>query len=343
MATPGRRSDPPVEQRLFEEPYRFKFFQAVRLLERLDRSRSPVGRESRPAREAIRFRVARGLAFPASELTRLQLPPEGSGDPPTLTVAFFGLTGPMGVLPYCYSELVADRSRAGDQTPAAFLDLFNHRLISLFFRAWEKYRPALAFERGEDDPLTRCLFSLMGLGLEPLRSRNEFPDGVLLAFAGAFAQRHRSAVMLGRLLSDRSGMPVEVLQFQGHWLRLDPEDRSSLGASGRNNALGRTLVVGERVWDVRSKFRLRLGPLSIEQFEAMSPDGRAFRSLCQMARLYVDGELDFDVQFVLRADEVPECRLSGGSARGARLGRDAWLRNRPIGRDPDDARFASTA
>ncbi|QDV32771.1 type VI secretion system baseplate subunit TssG [Tautonia plasticadhaerens] len=343
MATPGRRPDAPVGQSLFGEPYRYEFFQAVRLLERLDRARPPVGRDSRPAREAVRFRVARGLAFPPSELVDLVRPAEGSPDPPTMTVAFLGLTGPLGVLPYCYTELVAERARAGDHTPAAFFDLFNHRLISLFFRAWEKYRPALAFERGEGDPLTRCLFSLMGLGLEPLRSRFETPDGVLLAFAGAFAQRHRSAVMLERLLSDRSGMPVSVLQFQGRWLRLDPEDRSTLGASGRNNALGRTLVVGDRAWDVRSKFRLRLGPLSFAQFRAMSPEGRAFRSLCQMTRLYVDGELDFDVQLVLRADEVPESRLSGRSGTGSRLGRDAWLRSRPLGRDPEDARFASTA
>lgn len=343
MATPGRRPDAPVGQSLFGEPYRYEFFQAVRLLERLDRSRSPVGRESRPAREAVRFRAARGLAFPPSELVDLRRPTEGAAEPPTMTVAFLGLTGPMGVLPYCYTELVSDRARAGDHTPSAFLDLFNHRLISLFYRAWEKYRPALAFERGEDDPLSRCLFSLMGLGLEPLRSRLEFPDGVLLGFAGAFAQRHRPAVMLERLLADRSGMPVSVLQFQGRWLRLDPEDRSRLGSSGRNNALGQTLVLGDRVWDVRSKFRLRLGPLSLDQFREMSPDGREFRSLCQVARLYVDGELDFDVQLVLRGDDVPETRLSGRSGPGSRLGRDAWLRSRPLGRDPDDARFASTA
>lgn len=258
-----------------------------------------------------------------------------------MTVSFMGLTGPLGVLPYCYTELLADRSRAGDHTPAAFFDLINHRTISLFFRAWEKYRPALAIERGDGDPLTRCLFGLIGLGLEPLRGRHEFPDSALLAFAGAFAQRHRSAVMLERLLTDRTGLPVAVRQFQARWLRLDPEDCSALGITGRNNQLGVGVVAGDRVRDVRGKFRLRLGPLSLAQFEEMTPDGPSFRSLCQMARLYVDGTLDFDVQLVLKAPDVPACQLGGSG--GPRLGRSAWLRVRPFDHDADDATFPAAS
>jgi type VI secretion system protein ImpH len=138
MATPGRRADPPLEQTLFEEAYRFDFFQAVRLLERLQPDCVPVG--GRPGREAVRFRARASLSFPASAIHQLDRP-DGPDTPVAMTVAFMGLTGPSGVLPICYTELLMNAIRAGDRTLAAFLDLFHHRLISFFYRAWEKYRP----------------------------------------------------------------------------------------------------------------------------------------------------------------------------------------------------------
>ncbi len=338
MATPVGREVPPVERTLFEEPFRFDFFQAVRLLERLAPGLRAVGREGPARREVARFGAARGLAFPASAIQAL----DGSGEgPAAMTVGFMGLTGPMGVLPHSYTEMVVERQRAGDRTLAAFLDLFNHRLISLFYRAWEKYRPGLAYERGADDPFAGAIDSLIGLGMEPLRGRHAFPDAAPRFYAGLFAQRHRSAVMLERLLREYFGLPVEVLQFQGRWLRLDPADRSRLGASNRNNQMGVSLVVGERVRDEQGRFRLRLGPLTIRQFRALSPEGPAFRALVEMTRLYVDAELDFDVQLVLLASDVPDCRLGAGDGPGARLGRDAWLKVGPLSADADEAVHAS--
>src|SRR3954468_21458789 len=129
MATPGRRADPPLEQVLFEEAYRFDFFQAVRMLERLQGERVPVGR--RPGREGVRFRTRASLSFPPSSIHQLSRP-EGADGPAHMTVAFMGLVGPLGVLPVCYTELVMDRLRVGDRTLAAFLDLFHHRMVSFF-------------------------------------------------------------------------------------------------------------------------------------------------------------------------------------------------------------------
>ena len=185
MATPRGGSDAPLERKLAEEPFRFDFFQAVRLLRRLRAGRSRVGAEGPPRVEAVRFRTARGLAFPASALHRLE-PPAEPGDPPALTVAFMGLTGPLGVLPHAYTDQVSERVRAGDGTLAAFLDLFNHRLISLFYRAWSKHRLAVLEERGDAGRLADYLLALIGLGLDPGRSadRHAFPDAALLFLAG---------------------------------------------------------------------------------------------------------------------------------------------------------------
>jgi type VI secretion system protein ImpH len=342
MATPGGRTDPPLEQVLFAEPYRFDFFQAVRLLERLAPGRVPVGREGPPGREVVRFRADPTLAFPASAIRRLDRPDDPDA-PPAMTVASLGLTGPLGVLPYVYTELLLERRRQGDRTLSAFFDLFNHRVAALFYRAWEKAHVAAAWAPGADDRCTRSLFSLIGLGIPPLRGRHDFPDEVLLSYAGLLARRHRPAGVLEDLLRDAFGLPIAVHQFVGQWLGLEPGDRSRLGAAGPHNALGVSLILGRRVWDEQGKFRLRVGPLGFAQFRALLPEAPAFRRLTQMTRLFVDGGLDFDVQLVLRADEVPPCRLTSVPGAGPRLGRYAWLDSGDRAADADEAVFAPGA
>ena len=340
MATPRRRPHPALTEQLFDEPYRFDFFQAVRLLARIRPESEPVGRSVSQRDEVVRFRALASLAFPPSPIQAIR-PADDPLAPPEMTVAFMGLTGPTGVLPHCYTEMLIERNRAGDRTAAAFLDLLNHRLISLFYRAWEKYRPYLMHETSGEDGTSKHLFDLIGLGLEPLRGRNAFPDEAQRFFSGFFARRHRPAVVLAQLLNDYFGIPVKVLQFVGHWLPLAPEDRSRLGASGAYNELAASLVLGARVRDVQGKFRLRLGSLTFEKFLAFAPDGDNFRALAQMTRMYVDAEFTFDVQVVLAAEEVPACRLGPPSPTAPRLGRSAWLKSRPFSKDADDPIFPS--
>src|SRR6266851_191107 len=159
-----------VAERLFVEGYAFEFFQAVRLLQRFDPARRPVGRLGSPRKEAVRFRAHLSLSFPASSVFEIVSPAEGPTSP-LMTMTFMGLYGPSGILPRHYTELLLrlERETKGAERYAlrAWLDLFNHRLISLFYRAWEKYRFPLAYERGETfgpepDPFTRCLFSFVG-------------------------------------------------------------------------------------------------------------------------------------------------------------------------------------
>lgn len=341
MATPIGRTDPPVEVDLFAQPYRYGFFQAVRLLEQLARDRASVGNDGPPGREAVRFRVPAHLLFPPSEIAALRRPGDPDA-PPEMSIAFLGLIGPQGALPHVYTELVQERVRAGDPTAAAFLDLFHHRVISLFYRAWRKYRPALAQEQGGDDPFAGYLYHLMGLGLEPLRNRQTFPDAALLFHAGAFAQRRRPAVMLEAILSDYFRKPIEIACFVGHWLKLQADDLSRLSLGGPHHQLGVSFVVGERSWDEQGRFRVRVGPLTREEFLAFLPGSAAFRELVELTRLYADAELDLEVQLILRADEVPESRLEGSAADGPQLGRTAWIRSRPLTADAEDAIFEGT-
>lgn len=391
--------------RLFEHPYEFDFFQAVWLLERLEPDRAAVGRQGSPAGETVHFAAHPSLSFPPSSVCDLRRD-EDSGIP-RMTVAFLGLTGPAGALPRHYSELLlrVEREARSPERHALrdWLDLFNHRLVSLFFRAWEKYRFYVPVARGgwrqpEPDLFTEGLFSLIGMGLPSLRGKlsvwqrppglttsavvsgrrlepasRTFAGGVfgagdleaelspspmqprklaaiedlaLLYYAGLFVQRPRTATNLQALVSDYFQLPAQVLQFQGQWLRLEPSNQSRLGGPHTNSQLGINAVVGQRVWDVQSKFRIRIGPLDYRQFveflpeRSASSDSKSLFLLSHLVRLYAGPEFDFDVQVVLKADQVPAIVLNSQAAIGSRLGWNTWLRSLPPQRDAQDAVFA---
>jgi type VI secretion system protein ImpH len=367
--TPARKQAPRcVADRLFVEGYAFDFFQAVRLLERLAPDRRLVGREGPPSAEVVRFRALNVLTFPPSAVAEV-LPPGETLPLPALRVTFFGLTGPSGVMPRHYTELLMRLARdsKGPERRALgdWFDLFNHRLISLFYRAWEKYRVVVAYDRGEatrskPDPFTQALYSLVGLGVPHLRNRlrvatpdaeggpervlARVDDPVLLYYGGLLRQRPRNAVGLEALIADYFNLPVRVCQFQGRWLPLEPANRTCLTGGGQNTELGASAVAGTRVWDVEGKFRLRLGPFDFAAFESFLPDPepvrerKAFFLLSHLVRLYVGPELDFDVQLVLRSADVPGCRMSADRP-AARLGWNTWLGTQPRNRDADEAVF----
>ena len=142
------------------------------------------------------------MAFPPSAVHDIERMRD-SREPARVTVAFLGLTGTQGVLPFCYTEWMLERAAAKDDTLAAFLDLFNHRLVSLFYRAWEKHRPPVLYELGaardqRPDAFTHSLFDLIGMGTEGLRGRMRVQDESLLLYAGLIAQRPHSGQRLAR-------------------------------------------------------------------------------------------------------------------------------------------------
>ena len=316
-----------MTERLHTRPEHFGFFQAVRLLARLSPSRAPVGHDGPPSREIARFRTRATLEFPPSEIFDLRPDPGDPDRPPEVTVAIGGTTGPLGVLPTPYTELLIERARYKDHALWEFLDLFNHRFLSLFHRAWQKYRFPLVYESGGDDPFTEGLFALVGLGTEGLRGRQAVADDTLLLYAGLVAQRPHSASALEGILRDYFGVV-------GQWLDLEPDDRSRLGS--RNSRLGADLVCGDHVWNNQSRFRVRLGPMGFSSFHAFLPRGSGWRPLNELVRFLVGLEYDFDVQPVLKKEEIPECHLQSGAANPPMLGWTTWLKTGPSVADASD-------
>jgi type VI secretion system protein ImpH len=358
--------------RLFKEGYAFSFFQSVRLLEQVYPDRQPVGHDAAPLTEVARFRANVSMSFPPSQINTLNAP-AAFDQPPTMVVNFFGLTGPSGILPRHYTELLLRlyRDAKGPERTSLrdWLDLFNHRLISLFYRAWTKYHFFIPFQRREfekrePDSFTQAIYSIAGMGMPSLRSRlrvcywdadnPEQPERVLaqindltlLFYSGLLSTRPRNAVALEALIEDYFQVPVQVKQFHGQWLQLDRSNQSAAGEGEANNGLGINAIAGERVWDVLGRIRLRVGPLRLSEFTSFIPDRsatrerKAFFLLVHLVRLFVGPELSFDVQMVLRADEVPECRLEESEdAVGARLGWNTWLVSQEAEQDAGDAVF----
>ena len=335
IGSPGAalNEQPTLTDELYRSGYRFEFFQAVRLLERLHRERKPIGRHEDPNEEAVRARSYQSLEFPPSEITEIERASENTPD--TVWVNFMGVSGLNGPLPRHYTSLLADSS-AQKHTAAlrAFLDIFNHRLISLFYRAWEKYHFPIAYERDGDDVFSQYLYCLIGLGTPGLQGRLNIDDQILLYYAGLLAQRPRSAVALEGILEDYFGVRIRVVQFQGQLFELNPDLLTSLGttpANGQNTELGVNAVLWERIWDPQARFRVNVGPLHYTEFCDFLPGSDGYLHLVELTRFFVGEDVNFEVQPILRRDEVPYCVLGGGDV--VRLGWSMWLKERDLDED----------
>lgn len=323
-----------LKQLLFDEPYRFEFFQAVRLFERIFPDRKPVGGGSLPADEQIRFRTNVALDFPSSEINEIRETFDELTDKQRieLLVNFMGLIGPSGVLPIHYTELALDRIRHRDTSLWSFLDIFTHRSVSMFYRAWAKYRFPVAYERGKDE-FTSYLYDIAGLGTDGLRGRMGLEDEALLPYTGLISQKPHSASALENILSDYFGFPAKITQFFGQWLDLNDSDITFVGL--RNSKLGHTALLGRRVWDQQSKFRIVLGPLTFVQFQAMLPNGTGNTPLKSTVRFISGLEMDFDVKLVLKAKQVPSLILTTRAVRKPMLGWTTWLKTMPFAKDDE--------
>jgi type VI secretion system protein ImpH len=342
MGASGREHDsglgPVLHNLLGEEPYTVRFFQAVRLLRRALPHRRHVGEFAPPSAEAVRFRAHPSLAFPASEIQSVEWP-ENPEAPVRMEVNFMGLCSPVGVMPGPYTEFIIRRAQKRDNGFRDFLDLFNHRIISLFYRAWERYHFFAGYERRELDPLTPLLMSLIGLNTKALRERQRLEDESLAFYAGLLAPHPRSAQALRQVLEDYFQVPVEVQQFVGRWIRLPRQNQTCFDdAQTTSTQLGLGVVVGDEVLDHQSTTRIRLGPLTREQYMDFlpSPEARAYPALQAWLKFYAREQIDFEVQLVLKREDVPESELRSEGEGHLMLGWMSWIKNVPISRDPGE-------
>lgn len=355
MPSKKRRIEPAVIERLFREPYRFDYFQAVSVLDLWLRRRGVAAQDVAP--RFLRFENSTSLGFPASQLEAIATEPHDiAHDAPSLAAAvqssalqairvrpaFMGLLSGTGVLPAHYTERIAEHElHQKDAGPRAFLDTLSNRSLAQFYEAWKKYRLELHYQDRDGDDFLPLLLDLAGLGQPALRKRLRVREGGGLQdetigyFAAAIRQRPVSADQIARVLSDYFGQPVEVEQFVGSWYAVPLAQQSMLGNA--NATLGRTAMTGARIWQRDLRLRLVVGPLDDAGFAAFLPGGSAAHALRTLLSLFTGLTLEYEIELVLRAADVRSVTL--GDDHAGLLGWNAYLVDAPQTQDRKDVRY----
>ncbi len=313
------------------DPKRYHIFKALRLLEATFADRPRLGRSRRPSQDAVRLAQNPELAFPPSTVDAFFLPRDGA--PAVLRQHVFGVWGPHGSMPLHLTEYARDRLRNWrDPTLVAFANVFHHRMASLFYRAWASAEPAPSYDRPADDPFAEKVAAVIGRKGAAFKGRDALPDVAKLNFSGRFAQDARNEEGLLAIIAHFFNAPVSIESFVGSWLELAPEDRFALPAGRPRARLGESITLGARVWSRQAKFRIRIGPIPLEAYRRLLPGGASLERLTAIVRNYIGDELDWEVDLVLAAAEVPEFRLG----EQGQLGWTTWMGRRDETRDADD-------
>jgi len=310
---------------LQERGYAFDLYQALRRLECAYREWPRIGMAARPAEEPVRFGQAVSLAAAPTTLSHFE--PADGARPAHLYTHFFGVLGANGPMPLHLSEYAKQRAHlSNDRSLVAFLDMFHHRLLSLFYRAHSSADPATQHDRPESDRFAAYVASMIGLGLPSLRERDAVSDNAKLYYAGLLAPQTRSAEGLCTLLEDYFDVKVRIEELVGEWVTLPAAQGWRLGQGPKRAApmmgrLASTALVGTRVWMRQHRFRVALGPLRQDQFQSLLPGTPGFKRITALVRSYVGDELKWDMRLTVAEDAIRPASLGGG----AQLGRTSWL------------------
>lgn len=322
-----------LEQLLERDAARMDFFQVLRLLENARPDLPRIGASLRLRDDAVRFGQDPALTFHPAALAGFV---RADGDARArLAVNFFGLLGANGPMPLHITEYVRDRLRhGGDGTMLAFLDVFHHRMLALFYRARATAEPVISLDRADNDRFSTFVGSMFGIGAPAMRERDAIGDFAKLHFAGLLANKTRPASGLVTILRAYFKVAFRIEQFVGHWLRLPDEAQSRIGGeftAAAGNRLGGTMVLGRAVWDCQHRFRIVIGPLDYADYGRFMPGGESMERLQAWVRNYVGLALDWDVRLVLKKEQRPPLRLGGAT----RLGWSTWVASARAERDPD--------
>jgi type VI secretion system protein ImpH len=319
-----------VVQALLDEPYRFEFFQAVRLMvEWL--GQSGIAPE-RALTEHVLFENVLSFSFAPAQIA------EVGADEETLEVrftpAFMGFLGVNGTLPFHYTERIyAYESTTHDEAPRAFLDMFSNRALALFYMAWCKHRVE---HLGAEDGFLSLLLNFAGFQ----RGAGTLDDAVIARYAGVLVQRPVPPDVLASVLADYLRVPLVIDETTGCWMTLNRPEQCALGL--QNAVLSTNAMLGERSWRPDLRAEIRIGPLSRQQFDASLPGGDSARVLAQLLRIFGNPTVSYDVRLILKAAEINPMQLSGGAAQSARLGQDSFLVSQTEDLDRSDMTYRIT-
>lgn len=301
------RPDNRMYRRLLEDGHRFQFSQALRLLESLFSDDPSPGETSKYSEVPIRIRPSVDLVFPATDVKWIETL---ESDKVAVVATFMGLYGIDSPLPYYFYEELA--TGAAETLPHRdFLDVFNHRLYAFYYRAWKKYRPWVDHEANSEDVHSRRFVALAGLGTPEASDTLSVHPLRLAAQAGILGPQARNASGLEAFLEAFfEGVSVEVIENVPRWVSIPSES----GLGDEDVQLGRGHAIGKMMYDRSGKFRIRMGPMGVDQYLSLLPGEDGARQLQDLVRLYLPDYLDYDVELQVCADDVPTTTLGKDGA-----------------------------
>ncbi len=320
MASEKRQSDTSIEEQLYDRFYEFSFYKAVDLLENFNGDRKKIGQTLEPLKESVRFSVKPGFAFPPSDISDIKK--NSTTGQAEMEVAFMGLIGPSGLLPNWYNELAVKREKHKDHALVEFLNLFHHRLISLFYLAWKKQRFPENYQPGAGDRLSRYLLSLAGLGTSGMPGMLGVPRESLTFYSGLLSLPTASAASIETVIEYFAGAETQVEQFVQRSVPLEKDDWTSLGSA--HAILGHDAVCGTEIKECQTKFCVNLGPVGYKKYMRLMPVGDLLFPVFSMVRYMVGIEFEFEIRIFLKKEEVPMCILGEKGPEAPLLGWTSW-------------------
>lgn len=315
MPTHLKRS---LKDLLTNEADQFEFHALVKIIERLNSKAKPLGEGHHPHEEALHIRTHIGLEFPTTDIVSTE---EMESSQPIIVTNFLNIAGIQGPLPTPYTQLVIERDRQKDTALHSFLDIFNHRLISLLHRIRKKYWVGVAADPPETTFAGRALRCLLGLGSIKKDSRLQTLDRSLLFYAGLIWQQPHSVVALEKLLGHYFKLPVKIDQFQGGWEKVPLDQQTKIGTTGRFQRLGQDAILGDRFWEQQKSIKIHIGPLGIKEYINFLKPGKAYHALKILVAYFCGEDQDFRLNLILKKEEMPMVKLG----KGAALHWTSWL------------------
>ncbi|TQI81182.1 type VI secretion system protein ImpH [Serratia fonticola] len=323
MERKSQRTDPRLIEQLAPQLYKTNFYRFCQLLEQATPGSPGLGSNSQLSHEPVRFRPHPGMGFPVSELKAIEIDPEQPQRPPTVRTTFLGLYGVESPLPTSYLDDIAQQ-REGTDAVADFLDIFNHRLTTQFYRIWRKYSYPATFQPGGTDETSQCLLGLVGLGIPGTAEHIGTPVSRFLALLGTLRLPTRTAegiVALVKLLAADTQAKVT------------PHDRLQVAlakpvalSSRAPQTLSKRPVLGAQATDVNSQLLLTLYTEAAEEAKAWLPGGALHSDLMALLQVYLGARCHVRLQLSIPRALLPTAQLRCTANNAVQLGRTAALK-----------------
>lgn len=302
-----------------DELYQQGFAPLLRYLDANAPLAARIGYSVSPKQDCVRFGQTPLMHFYSSAFTNVTFN-KNSGEY-KLKNSYWGLFGINGPLPSHLTEYAIERNyRLKDKTFTEFLDIFHHRFISLFYRAWADAQPTVSHDRPEQDSFRKRLTAISG---DEASGTDTFSQNknIHQYMSGLYSQKNRSGTALSQILSEYLGLNVWLEEFQGCWYELQPHEQTQLGK--KNAVLGIDSIVGGRTYQCNFNFDINIGPVTYKQYTNLLHNKKYLKTVANLTKKMVGQEYNFTIKIVLKAHQTQSCHL--GSAR---LGINSWCQNK---------------